>query len=53
MPTPPQLYYTSTGAVIMYLAFSGSEVVSGAQFLMWELPRLPYNTQTIYWKEVI
>lgn len=53
MPTPPQLTYTSTGTVTMSLAFSGSGVVGGAQFLIWELPRLPSNTQSLYWEEVI
>jgi len=53
MPTPPQMSYSSTGTITMTLAFSGSGVAGGAQFLIWELPRLPASTQTLYWEEVI
>ncbi len=53
MPTPPQITYSSTGTVTMSLAFSGSAGAGGAQFLIWELPRLPSSTQTLYWEEVI
>ena len=53
MPTPPQISYSSTGTITMTLAFSGSGVAGGAQFLIWELPRLPASTQTLYWEEVI
>ena len=53
MPTPAQLSYSSKGTITMSLAFSGSGVSGGAQFLLWELPRLPATTQTLYWEEGI
>jgi len=53
VPTPAQLSYSSKGTITMSLAFSGSGVSGGAQFLLWELPRLPATTQTLYWEEVI
>ncbi|MCH7927555.1 MAG: hypothetical protein IID03_06155, partial [Candidatus Dadabacteria bacterium] len=53
MVTPPQISYTSTGEVTMTLAFSGSGVAGGAQFLIWEFLELPASTQTLYWEEVI
>jgi len=53
MPTPAQLSYSSKGTITMSLAFSGSGVTGGAQFLIWELPKLPASTQTLYWQEII
>lgn len=52
MPTPPSLSY-SNNTITMSLAFSGSGVVGGAQFLLWELFQFPAATQTLYWEEVI
>jgi len=52
MPTPPSLSY-SDNTITLSLAFSGSGVVGGAQFLLWKLYQFPAATQTLYWEEVL
>jgi len=53
MPTPAQLTFGARGSVIMTIAFSGSGIGGGANFLVMELPQLPTRTQTLFWEEIL
>ena len=53
MPTPAQISFSEKGNVSLSIAFSGSGTSGGAQFHIWELARLPSQSQLVYWEEII
>jgi len=53
MPTPGQVSFTERGTLSLSIAFSGSGTSGGAEFLLWELAKLPSQSQLVYWEEII
>lgn len=53
LPSELSITRGSGGSTLISISFTGGPSSNGPRFLIWELPKLPQQTQMLFWEEII